>query len=184
MNKKGALELSITTIVVVVIGVTLLTLGIMFVRNMFSQLNSISEATFGTAETQITAISQSGLSKVTMPQKVTVGQGERKTESIIVGNDGQICSSNKFSVTLSKSTGSTFDETAVGARIISNTEIEIPPGKQAKFVLQVAATKDAPLSTGTLADPAYSAVVKCGNTVYDNNAMVIEVTKGEGLFGF
>ena len=43
-GKKGALELSVNTIVVIVIGVTLLILGLVFVRNIFTKIFSwISE---------------------------------------------------------------------------------------------------------------------------------------------
>jgi len=37
-NKRGAIELSISTIVIVVIGITLLTLGLTFVYNIFSDI--------------------------------------------------------------------------------------------------------------------------------------------------
>ena len=37
-NKRGAMELSMTTIIVVIIGITLLTLGIRWVYNIFGDI--------------------------------------------------------------------------------------------------------------------------------------------------
>ena len=48
-NKKGAIELSMTTIIVIVMGVTLLILGITFVRTIFTKIQNISETTFDQA---------------------------------------------------------------------------------------------------------------------------------------
>ena len=48
-NKKGALELSINTIVVIVIGVTLLILGLVFVRGIFEKVQKISDTAFDKA---------------------------------------------------------------------------------------------------------------------------------------
>jgi len=50
-NKKGAIELSMTTIIVIVLGVTLLILGITFVRTIFTKVGEISKGTFAKADT-------------------------------------------------------------------------------------------------------------------------------------
>ena len=52
-TKKGAIELSMTTIIVIVMGVTLLILGITFVRTIFGKISGISEETFKKAETML-----------------------------------------------------------------------------------------------------------------------------------
>ena len=49
MNKKGALELSMNTIIIIVIGVVLLSLGLIFVRGLFGQVESLSKSAFETA---------------------------------------------------------------------------------------------------------------------------------------
>ena len=46
MTKKGAIELSMTTIIVVVIGITLLSLGLMWVNNLFNQLGTSTDDAF------------------------------------------------------------------------------------------------------------------------------------------
>lgn len=52
-NKKGAIELSMTTIIVIVIGVTLLILGLAFVRNTFGNISKISKDTFAKASSML-----------------------------------------------------------------------------------------------------------------------------------
>ncbi len=53
MNKKGAIELSITTIIVIVLGVTLLVLGLVFVQGIFSKVTELSDAAFRDADREI-----------------------------------------------------------------------------------------------------------------------------------
>ena len=52
-SKRGAIELSMTTIIVVVIGVTLLTLGLTFVKNIMGGAEGISEEAFTEADRMI-----------------------------------------------------------------------------------------------------------------------------------
>jgi len=176
--KRGAMELSINTIIIVVLGVTLLVLGLMFVRNMFSKLDEISEGTFSKAQTTIESIDTDV--KFSVPPSVEVKQGSRSTMTITVGNDGS-CNGNKFMLDVAKSTN--FDENKVKAQVISEKTVDIKPGQVAKYVIQVAAVSDAPLSTGSFDDPAYKVNVKCGSNIYDTSAFTIDVVKGSGLFG-
>lgn len=53
MNKKGALELSMSTVVIVIIAVVLLSLGIVFVRNMMGKISGLSETSFIEADEAI-----------------------------------------------------------------------------------------------------------------------------------
>ncbi|MEK6934921.1 MAG: hypothetical protein AABW46_03515 [Nanoarchaeota archaeon] len=55
-GKRGALELSITTIVVVVIGITLLTLGLSFVYNYFQDLEEQRKQIVGFSDEKIREI--------------------------------------------------------------------------------------------------------------------------------
>ena len=50
MSKKGAIELSMTTIIVIVIGVTLLILGLTWVRGLFEKVSGLTEESFRAAE--------------------------------------------------------------------------------------------------------------------------------------
>lgn len=52
-NKRASLELSISAIVIVILAMTLLGLGIAFIKNIFSQTNELSESAFGKVSDQI-----------------------------------------------------------------------------------------------------------------------------------
>jgi hypothetical protein len=53
MNKKGALELSITAIVVLIIAITVLGLGIGFIKNLFSEGTETISAQFDSVKEQL-----------------------------------------------------------------------------------------------------------------------------------
>ena len=53
MQKKGAIEMSMNTIIVIVIGVTLLILGLAFVRGIFTKIGGLTEGAFSDAEKEI-----------------------------------------------------------------------------------------------------------------------------------
>ncbi len=194
MQKKGALELSVNTIVIVVIGVALLSLGLIFVRNTFGGLTKMSDDIFGTADTQIEQL-QFG-TKFTVPGTINVKQGHVAKANIIVGNDNTmtICTGNVFSIYLGDTIGSpekcNGDVTTktICARIISKNSLKIEPGEQGTFVVAVAATKSAPLSSGTFSgsinerDFTVEVTVKCDSDVYTTGAFIVNVQKGGGLF--
>lgn len=181
MQKRGALELSVNTIVIVVIGVALLSLGLIFVRNTFGGLTKMSSDIFGTADTQIGKL-HSG-AKLTVPTTINVQQGQVVRANIFVGNDGKNCpaGSSDFTIVLTPATCAATDQ--ICARIISPSSVTIKEGEEGTFVVAVAATKSAPLSTGSFGtDKTVSVEVKCGGVQYDTSAFTINVQKGGGLF--
>jgi len=76
-GKKGAVELSITTIVVVVIGITILTLGLKWVTNTMSGISEQTDDLQRVTEGQIMEIfGNSDKSISTVSKKYTVEQGK------------------------------------------------------------------------------------------------------------
>lgn len=55
-NKKAAIELSMTTIIVIIIGITLLSLGLIWVRGTFKNINRLSDDAFKQADGSISDI--------------------------------------------------------------------------------------------------------------------------------
>ena len=55
-GKRGAIELSMTTIIVIIIGITLLSLGLIWVRGTFKNVTDLSEQSFEQAEGAISDI--------------------------------------------------------------------------------------------------------------------------------
>jgi len=53
LKRKGAIELSMTTIVVIIIAIVLLSLGLVFVRGMFAKIGELSDQAFLQAEKEI-----------------------------------------------------------------------------------------------------------------------------------
>lgn len=189
INKRGALELSINTIVIVVIGITLLTLGLVFVRGIFGKLNELSDNTFGTAEAQIGRLGQ-GDAKLVTPSVVTVKQGQTVKQNIIVGNDG---SDSSFTLELKRlSVGAgTPNTNQVDAKIVISTttinqnkyeNFQLKSGESITIPIVIAAVSDAPLTTG-LNSVQYAVEVKKAGQPYENGAFIINVVKGAGLFG-
>jgi len=83
MNKKGALELSMNTIIIIVIGVVLLSLGLIFVRGIFSQTTDLSDKVFADANKQLDSLGGSVSSAlVVSPETVRVESG--KTSGFVI----------------------------------------------------------------------------------------------------
>ncbi len=186
MKRRGALELSINTIVVVVIAITLLTLGLAFVKQQFGGLTDITKDVFGTAKTEIGKIH--GGAKFTAPTQVTVKQGETTTIAIFVANDGSLGGDTNVELKLSTIGGtpgtSCTPIDGVSARIISSPTATLKVGQEAAFTVAVAATKLARLSTGSSTDPACSIVVTATGATgtYASGGFVIEVQPTTGIF--
>lgn len=85
-NKKGALELSMNTIVIIVIGVTLLILGLAFVRGMFSKITELSEGAFEKAEGQIGDVSNIKQPLTAIPEAISLQKGKGKLTTLVVAN--------------------------------------------------------------------------------------------------
>ena len=90
LNKKGAIELSMTTIIVIVIGVTLLILGLVFVRGVFGGLKDISDSTLGKAKSLL----GEGLEDVNKfltlsPESIVIAQGKDDAVKVIIFNQDE-----------------------------------------------------------------------------------------------
>src|SRR3989338_141784 len=125
-KKKGAVELSITTIIIIVMGITLLILGLGLISKIMSGTGDLTTKVIGNADAMIDNLLID--SKFTMP--------------------GQV----------------------------------IKEGQQAKFTIKIAASSNAPITTGMNA-AAYSVVVTANGQPYDQGAFIINIQKGKGIFG-
>lgn len=176
-DKKGALELSVNTIVIVVIGVTLLTLGLVFVKNMFDNLGDLSGKTFDKGDAMLEDLS--GGSKLTSQTSITVKEGKTESFNIKIGNDGSCGEGTRdFDVILSPA--NTFDETKVKAYLRTNTPIPLDQGKLANIRVDVVTVSDAAnIETGIEGKPSYNIDVTCDGKYYASGGFIIEI---EGSF--
>lgn len=86
MNKKGAFELSMTTIVIIVISVVLLSLGLVFVRNVFSKADFLTVNAFEEAEAAIGEIGSVDGPITLSPGSIQIKKGDAKTVELIIAN--------------------------------------------------------------------------------------------------
>tara|TARA_Y100000310_G_scaffold191612_1_gene191554 strand:+ start:317 stop:919 length:603 start_codon:yes stop_codon:yes gene_type:complete len=87
-NKRASLELSIRAIVIVILAMTLLGLGLGFVRNMFQDIGGITTDVTEQIKEQVTAQLRTSGEKLSFPATVALSRGELKTLTIGVQNTG------------------------------------------------------------------------------------------------
>lgn len=84
-QKKGALELSMNTIVIVVIGVTLLVLGLAFVSGIFDKLTGLSDDSFDKANERLNQLGGNYESLITLaPNNFDIEKGDIKSKGVYV----------------------------------------------------------------------------------------------------
>ena len=174
-NKRGAIQLSVTTIVIVIIAVTLLSLGLLFVRDTFGRIDRMSDTIFTKGENVIGDIQHTGT--FNSQTLVTVKQGDTVTFPIYVAHDGSAGPGpREFEIIL---TPNGNFENYVMAKVISPPKVTLDEGKEVGYVVEVGAISKAPLTL----DASYQVEVICTGctTTYATGAFVIKVTKG-GLF--
>ncbi len=87
MNKKGAVELSMTTIIIIVMGITILSLGLVWIRSVFTDVGELTSGSFEQGESQIAEIfGQSNEEVALSPSEVTMTQGEQETATLAIRN--------------------------------------------------------------------------------------------------
>ncbi len=177
-SKKGAIELSMTTIIVIIIGVTLLSLGLFWVRGIFRDITSISDLGFEVAEKEIGNLLLDIDSYLTVsPDNVNVEQGRYKKVTVIIANLGT-------------------DDLSVKAKIKSNTDprsidcgfadtlrdesnlYNLPSGKQIDLSLLVLAKPEATLGVKSCLVEVPS--LPAGDK---SSTVIVNVIKKRGIFG-
>lgn len=89
MNKKGAVELSMTTIIIIVIGITILSLGLVWIRSVFSDVGQLTSGAFEQGQTQIAEIFGGTNQPVALsPAETTIAQKETTTATLAINNLG------------------------------------------------------------------------------------------------
>jgi hypothetical protein len=111
MNKKGSLELSIQTIVIVVIAFSVLGLGLTFVRQQFSDIGDTTVTIQEQVKQQILDDLRTGNKKLSFPSnKMDIGKGE--SEDIAFGVKNTLNDELNYMITIKvkKMEGSTLTE--------------------------------------------------------------------------
>lgn len=88
-NKRGAIELSMTTIIVIVLGVTLLILGLAFVRTIFGKVSDLTTKSFEEADSQIKNLGTIDKELTVASTSVDLKQGDSRGVGVVMANLGQ-----------------------------------------------------------------------------------------------
>lgn len=88
MNKRGAIELSMTTIIIIVIGITILVLGLAWVRNMLGGASDLTQKALEGGQQQISEIMGSSTDPLTLyTTKTELERSDWTQIAVIVFND-------------------------------------------------------------------------------------------------
>ncbi len=136
MNKKAAVELSISTIVMVIIGVALLGLGLMWVRGIFGNLEGLTKDAFETAKKQLDDKMTEGTNFDLSVKEVEIKRGEG---AVIAAGVRNIDNSKKRLEVKVSAAGEGSKWVSVEPKTSENTDpdqiypffIKIKPGKDA-----------------------------------------------------
>lgn len=85
-SKKGAIELSMTTIIVIIIGITLLGLGLTWISGVFNKIGDLSDQAFIQADKEIRENMRADQNFYVSGQTFQIEAGESKTINVGVRN--------------------------------------------------------------------------------------------------
>ncbi len=178
LNKKGAMELSISTIVIVVIGITLLVLGLVFVRGIFDRLGGLGTGAFEKAEQELSQI-QSGDTKINFPRNIEVQKGDASSQTIRVCNvDGTLQANSQLKLQANNFYNGLRMQ--IGSNVLSGSKsVNINLGtieyqKCRPLPVQIIAEPNVAVSATQF--PYLTITVQKGNDVYESIGTNIKVT--------
>ncbi len=88
-NKKGAIELGMNTIIIVVIGITLLSLSLVWIRGMMGEegIGVITKGAFGQAEAAISDIYEATSEELSIvPETMAIAPGKSGNAKVVFSN--------------------------------------------------------------------------------------------------
>jgi len=148
-NKKSSLELSIRAIVIVVLAMTLLGLGLGFIRSQFADITALNVEVQEQVKEQITSQLRTSGEKLSFPSTVQLTRGERKTLTIGVQNTGS--STINFGFIVKWDSGNsdhssginTFDSEYNPRYLAAPCSFSLAPSEAAAYGLNIKAPKTA-----------------------------------------
>ncbi|MAG50848.1 hypothetical protein CL621_04400 [archaeon] len=175
MKKKGALELSITTIIVIVIGITLLSLGLIFVRSIFTNIRGLSKEAFEQADAEIGRLSEIDSFLTISPGSIEVEKGSARDIKVVIANFEPVPLTAKAKVmSTDPKVSCAFADTMGG----SSKEYTIASGEQAILKLIIDE------KGGALGVKSCNVEVMGGASgVQNKDSLIVTVVEKKGLFG-
>src|SRR3989344_1095748 len=175
-SKKGAVELSMSTIIIIILGVTLLSLGLILVKGTFSSITRTTQGALDKGDVLIGEIFEDVDSPLVIsPPKTTVPQGVTDAVDVIVSNQEQ----ESIQITAkTKSLDPDFLECSFSdTKKDVSRSYTLTSGKQAKFGLIVSVKSNAQIGKLLVCD-----VEVTGLTGDTSEQLSVIVGKEKGLF--
>ena len=172
-GKRGAIELSMTTIIVIIIGITLLSLALVWVKGTFSRVSTLSNAAFEQADGEISNIFGEADKPVFIsPPSIELSQGDARRVDFTVTNFEEDITKIKAKVESSdKSIKCFFADT----QRMESKEYALESGKRVELKVIVEETNG-----GLGVKVCNFEVPNLKNT--NTESLIIDVVKKQGLF--
>ncbi len=168
VSKKGAIELSMTTIIVIVIGVVLLSLGLMWVRGLFEKITILTTGAFEQADQEIRERMGGNERFYVSGQAFDIKVNGDKMISIGIQNLADIGgTSESFTLTKVQSGTNILPE----LEFIIPGEQKIPLGEKMGIPVII----KAPKTTTPGKTYSYKIIVNKGGSEYDSKVILITV---------
>lgn len=167
MQKKGAIELSMTTIIVIVIGITLLVLGLTFVTNIFKRTADLAKKAFEISDKELQD-RMTATQRMYIPQfDVELEPGASTTITVGIKNFGEEETPSAFKVDIVPS------EDGKKEWFTLPPTLSLRPGEVKGFPLKVN------LPDNALPGKSYAFTVASykENELWDQEAMIISVAE-------
>lgn len=137
MNKRGAMELSINTIIIIVIGVALLSVGLLFLGNIKDKLFNMGNEAFRTGSDALRDLNNFD-SKLSVSSSIDVKKGDATPFQIIIGNDKNV----ERTFTIDVKPAASNDAGTKLKMIVPITEFKIAGGAGKELTVNVRADKN------------------------------------------
>ncbi len=165
-NKKAAIEMSMTTIIVIVLGVTLLILGLIFVRTIFEKVTSIAGKGFTIADKELQERMGSS-DKIYIPGvEFEIDSGKSITITIGVQNFGDETTPSKFKLNIIPG-----DNSGKKEWFILPPEGTLKIGETKGFPLKIKLPKGAPPGKSY----TFTISILKNNQEYESQAVIVTV---------
>ena len=169
-DKRGALELSMTTIIVIVIGVTLLSLGIIWVRSTMEKVTGLSDAAFATAQQELQERMGSNDAFYVKGNYFKVKRGD--TVDLTTGAQNILTAQKTFTID-AKSSGTINIPSQNIEVIYSKTPFSLKANEKAPAIVRVAIPDDIAIGS----KPVINLILKDGsNDVGEPKQVTLEIT--------
>ncbi|MBU0929844.1 MAG: hypothetical protein KJ623_02130 [Nanoarchaeota archaeon] len=164
-SKKGAIELSMSTIIVIILGVTLLVLGLTWISSIFGSIDELTSSQFASAQKMI--LEQMGNNEKFYVSGLSfdVESGKKLTINVGVQNFGNIGETNKFKLEITAGEGGD----AKWFTLPPEQEIAIGDKKGLPVVLTI--------PKGVTPGSSFSFTIKAlkDNQFYDSDSIIVTV---------